>query len=137
MRRSLARLAGAVYVLAWFVPVLKDGSTLSDGVLPGWEALRAAFSPIWPGDFGGTQLQGALCVGTGLTNLVFLVAFTRLVRREAPRTRLWSWSLFVAAALDTFWIFAEGAPPGLSVGYYLWLGSFVLLGVAAWRARAS
>ncbi len=137
MRRALVALSGAVWALAWFVQVVQGGATLSDGVLPGWEALRVSFSPIWPGDFGGSRIEAWLCVGSGLTNLVFVVAFARWIRREAPRTTIWSWILFASAAIDTFWFFERGALPDLYVGYWLWLGSFVLLGLAAFpRGRA-
>lgn len=131
MRRALVALSGAVWALAWFVQVVKGGVTLADGVLPGWDALRLSFSPIRPGDFHGTRLQASLCVATGLTNLVFVTAFAHLIRREAPRARIWSWILLAAAAIDTFWMVAEGGPPDLRAGYYLWFGSFVALGLAA------
>jgi hypothetical protein len=137
VRRALVALIGGSYALAWCVQVVKDGSTLADGVLPGWAALRVSLTPIWPGDpgnfgnFGGTRLEACLCVGTGLTNLIFVAAFARLIRREPPRTTMWSWILIAAAALNTFWMTNSGGPPDLRAGYYLWFGSFVALGLAA------
>ena len=136
MRRALVWVVGLVYATAWFVQVIKDGSTLADGVLPGWEALRIALSPLWEHDFGGSLLEGSLSVGSGLSNLVFLAAFVRLVRRDPPRTSAWSWALLAAAAVDTFWIFDQGAPRDLRAGYWLWFSSFVLLGGLARLSRA-
>jgi hypothetical protein len=136
VRRALVWVVGLVYATAWFVQVVKDGSTLADGVLPGWEALRLALSPLWERDFGGSFLEASLSVGSGLSNLVFLAAWVRLVRRDAARTRAWSWALFAAAAVDTFWLFDAGGPPELRAGYWLWLSSFVLLGLQARVSRA-
>lgn len=136
MRRALVWLVGLLYASAWFLQVVKDGSTLADGILPGWEALRIALSPLWERDFQGSFLEASLSVGSGLSNLVFLAAFARLARRAAPRTRAWSWALLAAAAVDTFWMFDGGGLPELRAGYYLWLASFVGLGIVA-RVRAA
>jgi len=136
VRRALVWVVGLVYALAWFVQVVKDGSTLADGVLPGWEALRLALSPLWEHDFGGSLLEASLSVGSGLSNVVFLAAFVRLARHEAVRTSAWSWALLAAAAVDTFWMFDQGGPRDLRAGYYLWFGSFVLFGLLARPSRA-
>jgi hypothetical protein len=124
VRRALRWSAGLVYAVAWFVKVIKDGDTLADGVLPGWQALRVALSPLWEGEFRWGWLQGTLSVASGLTNLVFVLALVRPARR-------WSWFLFAAAALNTFWIFDMGPLGDMRAGYWLWLVSFALLGLAA------
>jgi hypothetical protein len=124
VRRALAWSAGLVYAVAWFVQVIKDGDRLADGTLPGWQALRFALSPLWEGDFRGSWLQGTLSVASGSTNLVFVLALVRPARR-------WSWFLFGAAALNTFWVIDLGPLQDMRAGYWLWLVSFVLLGLAA------
>ena len=130
MRRALHWSVGLVYAVAWFVPVIKDGSTLADGWLPGWQALRVSLTPLWEG-FRWGWLQGTLSIASGLTNLVFVLGFVRLARARPARTRRWSWILFAAAALNTFWIIDEGPPGHMRAGYWLWLASFALLGLVA------
>jgi hypothetical protein len=120
---------GLVYAVAWFVKVIKDGDTLADGVLPGWQALRVALSPLWE-ELQGRFVEAALSVGSGLSNVVFALGFVRLARRDSPAPR-WSWVLFAAAALNTFWIFDMGPPGDMRAGYWLWLASFALLGLVA------
>jgi len=39
--------AWLAYVAAWFLPVVKEGVTLPDG-LPGWQAFRVAANAVWP-----------------------------------------------------------------------------------------
>ena len=130
MRRSLLWSVGTVYAVAWFVQVIKDGDTLADGKLPGWQALHVALSPLWD-DFGGTFLQGTLCVLSGLTNLVFVGGWARLALQPAASARRLSWLLFGAAALNTFWIIDMAPPRDMRAGYWLWLASFALLGLVA------
>ena len=49
MKRSAPfRILALLYVIAWFLPVEKDGTTLADGGLPGWEAFRVALAPLIP-----------------------------------------------------------------------------------------
>jgi hypothetical protein len=130
VRRALVWTVGLVYAVAWFVQVIKDGDTLAGGGLPGWQALHVALSPLW-GDFDGNVLQGTLSVASGLTNLVFVAAFVRLVRGQPLTTQRWCWMLFASAALNLFWII-DMAPPGdMRAGYWLWLASFALLGFVA------
>jgi hypothetical protein len=120
-----------VYAVSWFLPVIKDGDTLATGMLPGWQALRMSLTPIWPGEeFSGNALQDTLCVLSGLTNLVFLAGFVHLVRSQAAAPR-WSWVLFGAAALNTFWLIDMSEPEDMRAGYWLWLGSFALLGLVS------
>ena len=44
--RALRWSVGLVYAVAWCVKVIKDGDTLADGKLPGWQALRFSLAPI-------------------------------------------------------------------------------------------
>jgi len=126
--RALLWSVGLVYAVAWFVPVIKDGATLARGKLPGWEALYCALSPLWEFDLDARWPWETLSVLSGLTNLVFLLALVRPARR-------WSWCLFASAALNTFW-FVHMVPIGdLRAGYWLWLASFVLLGLVSILSR--
>ena len=134
--RAATAIVGLIYVVAWFVQVAKDGQTLADGVLPGWQAVVLAFSPLW-GDFNGNGLRAALCVGSGLTNVVFLAGILRLARRSRTSTTAWVWLLLGSAAVNTFWIVDGGSPGDMRAGYWLWLASFLLLGVVAFLSRAA
>jgi hypothetical protein len=132
VRRALVWSVAAVYALSWFLQVVKDGYTLADGALPGWQALLTALSPVLSDDpYTGGWLRGALSISTAVTNLVFLAAFVLLLRSRTPRTNGWTWILLAAALLDTFWLLDPEAPHGLRAGYYLWLASFVLLAIVA------
>ncbi len=136
--RAAVWVVGLIYAVAWFVQVIKDGHTLADGVLPGWEAMRAALSPIWRwAEFNGTRLEAILCVGSALTNIVFVVYFVRLARRSRASARSWTWLLLGSAAVNTFWIVDSVPPSELRAGYWLWLASFVLLGFIAHFRRAA
>jgi hypothetical protein len=128
----------AVYSAAWFVQVIRDGSTLADGVLPGWEAFRAALSPIWPID-GDTYFEGwrgLLSVISAFTNLIVLSLplWLRLATRH--RTARAAVPLWLAAAVDAHWM--VGFLQELRWGYFMWCGSFVILafGVARFAKPA-
>src|SRR3974377_2632580 len=45
--RLLIWAALLVFAAAWFLPVVREGVTLPDG-LPGWQAFRVAASAVWP-----------------------------------------------------------------------------------------
>ena len=134
MRRStmIVWLSGAMYVMAWFLPVVDGGTTLATGGVPGWEALRAALAPIWP--YQDIQvpsgLEALLRVGSGLSNLLFISALIGLLVRPSPGARIARWGLALAALLNTQW-FAMSGREDLRAGYYLWVGSFALLAVGA------
>ncbi len=45
--KSYLLLAGFLTnAISWLLPVVKDGTTLAKGGVPGWEAFRIALSPI-------------------------------------------------------------------------------------------
>jgi hypothetical protein len=128
-------LAGLIlYGTAWFVQVIKDGATLADGILPGWQALRVALSPIWPYEGIGIDgwLRRILSVASGFTNAIVLCmpVWLQLARRH--RKAFAVGPLCVAAGVDAHWMFPE--PQDLRLGYYMWLGSFIVLAVGVARS---
>jgi len=42
--RLLLKTGWVLYIVSFFIPVVKDGETLANGVLPGWQALSHALS---------------------------------------------------------------------------------------------
>ena len=120
----------AVYSAAWFVQVIKDGSTLADGVLPRWEPCRA---PIWPidGDTYFKGWRGLLSVMSAFTNLIVLALplWLRLATRH--RTARAAVPLWLAAAVDAHWM--VGFLQELRWGYFMWFGSFVMLAAGVAR----
>jgi len=128
----IVSLALAAYTAAWFVRVVKGGSTLTDGILPGWEALRVALSPLWPYKWnidGG--LLGLLSVASALTNLIVLALpfWLHLARRHRPAVVIGP--LWLATAINAFWMYPT--PQDLRWGFYMWFGSFIILAVGLAR----
>ena len=134
----LGLVAAIAYVVSWFLPVAVGGSTLESGVLPGWEALRLALSPLWPyEDFiSERSLRWSIAVASAVTNVLFVACFWALVQAwQQRRSARWiAYPLIIAAFINTAWIWL--APVWPSWGYYCWNGSFLLLALAADRLRA-
>lgn len=134
----LGLLAAVLYVAAWFLPVAIGGSTLESGVLPGWEALRLALSPLWPyEDFVSERsLRWSIAVASAVTNVLFVACVWALIQawRDGRSARWIAYPLIIAAIINTAWIWL--APVWPSWGYYCWNGSFLLLALAADRLRA-
>jgi len=134
-RSSPFRLLALLYVIAWFLPVAKDGTTLADGGLPGWQAFRVALAPLIPYD-GFAEDTGifhnVISVASALTNFLMLLCLFWLAGpATTPRVRQSRWIIVAAAAIDAYW-FRMAAD--LYLGYYCWLGSFVVLAVVAFRS---
>lgn len=132
MKRSgLFLVVGAVvWVLAWFLPVCKEGSTLADGILPGWEAFRVALSPAWDYSphisYQAHFLNKVLSIVSGFSNFVFLAAFL-LARHKKFVPAIWKLLLVCAVINLITWCDFGLSDAGLKIGYYLWMGSFFLL----------
>lgn len=137
MRRPFAigPIAALLYIVAWFLPVAEGASTLGTGVLPGWEALRVALSPLWPYErfIAEGSLRASLAVASGVTNLAFVTACWALLQaRPSRRSVRWiAFPLLIAAVINATWLWSS--PAELSWGYYCWLASFILLALAADR----
>lgn len=83
MKRStlIVAIAAIIFLIAWFIPVVKDGTSLAKGGVPGWEAFRVALSPVWSyqGWEGGNWFLKLISIISGLTNLWFVLTLTALV----------------------------------------------------------
>ena len=137
MRGKVAvTLAGLAYLLAWFLPSVYlpnlEPWSADRLIVPGWEATRAALSPIWPSDASvGGSLRAVLAVASGLSNLLFLAAIVLAVWRPGSVPRWLPWTVGGAALLNAHWLIGDsGFRSSLSSGYYLWLASFALLALA-------
>lgn len=129
MKRTTMALAVAAcfYVLSWFVPVVAD----QESAVPGWEAFRVALSPIWPyrGAGGGSSFWDVLGVISALSNLWFVLSFALHAFFPMKSRGVVFGGLVVAALVNTFWLLLADIGD-LRIGYYLWLGSFVILALA-------
>lgn len=142
MRRRLV-LYGAwvAYLAAWALPVIKDGVTLPEG-LPGWQAFRVAFAPVWP--YEGVKFQtwywAALAVLSALSNVTMLSSPSVLAPRLRRFTLACGWAAVTGLVIDGHW-FVLGLQNGdwtdLRVGYFLWWGSFLLLAISMFALRKS
>src|SRR5262249_33441335 len=104
MNRLLLWMTTAGYAVSWFLPVVKDGWTIDDG-LPGWEALTVVMTPIWePRKFIENPLFSSICIVTGLTNAFMIIALVRLHGSRRPIARAWKRWAWVAAAITASWI---------------------------------
>ncbi len=135
MKRAtiLLAIAAFLYVLSWLMPVVDGGTTLSDGGLPGWEAFRVALAPIWSyeGLAGDKWWSDLLSVLSALTNIAFLAATAVLASWPQRFRRGIFWSLVSATIINALWFVLSAERGDLSIGYYLWLSSFIVLAVAA------
>ena len=105
--RSLRYTALFIFAVSWTLHVIRGGVTLPKG-LPGWEAFRVAFSPVWP--------YADVRVDTW-----YWAAPDR--RRASVK-----WIAVVAFIINSQWlVFGDGDWRGLRIGYYLWWISFLLL----------
>ena len=140
--RRLGALALAIYVVAWFVPVItmpplfpvwRSAHPMTSF---GWDAVLTAFSPLLhPGrpDSFIDALSQVVSVASGLTNLVFLgVAWSLLRRRGHPVGRRAEAIVWECALLNLAWV-AMGTD--LRYGYVLWMASFVILAIAVHQSR--
>lgn len=104
----------------------------------GWDATRAALEPIWAADRVQDPVRAILAVASGLSNLIFVAGI--LLGLGSPR-RLPRWlpgAAGGAALINAHWLVGDpGFRSSLSAGYYLWLGSFVLLTIGLfWKQGA-
>jgi len=128
----------AVYVVSWFIQVEKDGITLSDGNLPGWQALRLALEPIWRTSsepLEGSLIWQILSVLSGLSNLVVPLSLVWIAGANGGESmRRLARMLLLAGLINLQWL---RSAPDLRAGYYCWAVAFWVLGFAALqRAKA-
>ena len=125
--------AWLIHAVAWFAPVHKYGVRLPQG-LPGWQAFRIAFSPIWPyeGSEVGPWYGAVLTSSSALTNLVIIASVPIILKgSQRARTALACVAL-VASLVNAQWV-VDKDWMDLRLGYYLWWLSFVVLGAGLFR----
>lgn len=114
--------------------------------LPGWQACEFSWrilideqtwsdQPSWQGEAGSWKAQaaGLSC----LTNLVMLACgWLVFTRKRHPVLGL---VMLAAAALDASWMYVIDKDPFtvLRVGYFLWVGSFAIVGTGLLLPAAS
>ncbi len=132
MRRShlLIAVAWLFQAVAWFLPVVKQGATLPQG-LPGWQAFRVAACAVWPYDDCHIDgwLNAVLSTGSALTTLLFVLASVWVVLRGSRTLhRASAWIAACAFILNAHWFVSLGSDRmDLRVGYFLWWLSFASL----------
>jgi hypothetical protein len=125
---SLAWSAAALFVAAWFLPVLKD--------VPGWMAFRYALAPLVPYlDAGKLGFEDAVPqVMSALTNVVFLILFVLWASRQSPRPGMFVRISLACFLINLYWFvkaWREGGLNDLLYGYYVWVAAFALLALVA------
>lgn len=132
--RVVLLVAVAANLVGWFGPVVED--------FVGWQAFRVALSPLWPYEQFKIQpgVLLVLSVASALTNLLFVVLAAMLVSSPPARAKPLLWFAAAATLLNLHWPISMGEQrDGLEVGYFIWVGSFALLALAAFlsipRAR--
>ena len=133
MRRQqhLMWAAWLVYTAAWFLPVVKEGVTLPDG-LPGWQAFRVAASAVWPlPDVTIDKwYKAALFTVSAITTLLFFPGSVWAVSRGSRSLRRASaWVATSAFVVNAHWyvLYGGSARLDLRIGYFLWWLSFLLV----------
>lgn len=138
-----------VWLVAWLVPVFEGQQLLGTAVqwsrqlggattphgpdwLPGWGACRFAWDLLVGDPPSDDEAWKARVLGsTCLSNLVMLAAFAVFA---TGRRRLWIGLLLLGCAgLDASWLYLTERQffESLQPGYYLWLLSFLLVGLGA------
>jgi hypothetical protein len=141
-----------LWIVAWFVPVVRGqemfggfagwaqsiGASPQSGLdglhgpdwLPGWTACQFAWN-LLTGDSspGGEDWRQRLAGSSCLTNVVMLLAIAAAI--TGARSRLTGLLVLGCSGIAASWIWlAENDPfRPWAIGYYLWVASFVLVGL--------
>ena len=122
--RATLLAAVAANVLGWVLPAAMG--------VRGWEAFLLALSPVWSyRDFADQPAWFlVLIVASALTNVLFVVLAGLLLRGGRHKAVLSAAA--AAALLDLHWVVTlEADRRYLGSGYFIWVGSFALLALAA------
>ncbi|MCG8606568.1 hypothetical protein MJD09_16495 [bacterium] len=103
-----------IFAISFLLPVYRDGATLADGVLPGWEVLSATIN-------GGT---GTFGVVSALTNILMLSTLALLKTQSRNGVLTLFVAVSAATLLNGWWFVAAEPRSALMIGYYLWWASF-------------
>lgn len=123
-------VAWIFYVLSWFITAVK--SVEYSGPIPGWKAFRLASCGVFHCE--GVEFQtphhAALAGASAITTVFFLFS-PLLILWGSQSLRRWSaWVTVAAFLLNIHWLVTFGDQrSALTIGYYLWLSSFLLLAV--------
>ena len=132
MKRTHLLILGAwlIHATAWFLPVITDGVRFPSG-LPGWEAFRAALTPIWVFGAPYSNIGAVAATLSALTTIFFVLISPWVVLRGSPSLRRVAASIAAASfVLDAHWYFFHGRNSlGLRIGYFLWWFSFLVLAI--------
>lgn len=118
--------------VAWFLPVIGEGTSLPQG-LPGWQALRVALGAVWPYRDVAFEhwYHAVLATISAATTLLFVLGSVWVVwfgSRTLRRVSAWiAASAFVINAHWYIFIHFGPEPKDLKIGYFLWWFSFLLL----------
>lgn len=128
--RVLLLLAFAMQLVAWFVPVHRDGITLRSG-LPGWEAWWFSTTTVLhPIAEHITWWLWILCAVSSLSTALFLLAVPFLLWKR-KLFRFSAWIAALSCVVNAHWIFTFASTwSELRPGYYLWWLSFGVLSAA-------
>lgn len=148
-----------LWLVSWFAPVWK-GQELFGGLgalaekmgarpdqaaaaatgpdwLPGWPACRFAWELLWNDPQPGKleEWEQRLCGASCLTNVVMLLAIALVLSRRP--SVLAGVLVLACAGVNSSWTWVVDQNPfeWLRAGYFLWLLSFVLVGVGLCRGR--
>jgi hypothetical protein len=135
--KALWICAVAANALGWALPVIDDGNRVYRGA----QAFRVALSPLWP--YESFHIPSGylmwLSIASALTNAVFVACAAYLwplVGRSAG-SRVAVYVLGAAALLNLHWTFTmKDSADDLTIGYFVWVLSFVILLLAAHPALA-
>jgi hypothetical protein len=126
----LIAAAFLVHAVAWFLPVVKDGVTLPDG-LPGWQAFRWA-ADAWHYWGKDPRWLVVLLMTSAVTTILFVLGAGWVVAiRSRMLRRVSAWIAACAFIINAQWVLWFGRPDqfNLRVGYFLWWASFLLLAI--------
>ena len=138
MKKAHLLLASAylVHGVAWFLPVVKEGVTLPQG-LPGWQAFRVAACAVWPyGDFRFDKWHDvALSTISAATAILFVLGAGWVVAIGSRGLRRASaWIAASAFVVNAHWVVRFGSDSlDLRIGYFLWWFSFIVLSLGLFR----
>jgi hypothetical protein len=123
--------AWLVYVAAWFLPIVKEGVTLPDG-LPGWQAFRLATCAVWScADISiDNWYKTVLFTISAVTTLLFVPGSVWAVwggLRALRRASAWIATLAFVVNAHWYVLYGGSARQDLRIGYFLWWLSFLLL----------
>jgi len=126
-------IAWLLYTASWFFQVIKGGTTLSVGGLPGWEAFVTCLTLEGVEESTGL-VRRILIVSSSLTNFLMILSPAILYWRRFDNIKnVLPWLLILAAILDAHWfilmLMRSESYADLRAGYYLWCASFFVLAI--------